>query len=83
MTTVSVNMMRYFGRFEKVEADTPGYDFSMKHYATPRSHATIKIDINSDDLLEVEAITKIAVEADFPGWKFKYLKVQDDEVERS
>jgi hypothetical protein len=74
MTTVSVNMMRYFGRFEKVEADTPGYDFSMKHFACPRSHATIKIEVNSDDLLEVEDITRAAVAADYPGWKFNYLR---------
>ena len=76
MPIATVSMKRYFGKAEKVEADTEGYDFSMKHWACPRSHAMIDIEVNSDDLLEVEDITRAAVAADFPGWQFNYLKVQ-------
>lgn len=68
-------MMRTFGKFEQVEADTPGYNFSGKHLACPRSHATIEIEVNSDDLLEVEDITRAAVAADYPGWDFNYLRI--------
>ena len=76
MTTAKVNLVREFGKLEPVEPDTPGYEFSGKHLACPRSHAILSIEVNSDDLIEVENITKAAVAADFPGWRFNYLKVE-------
>jgi len=69
------DISREFGTFQPVAADTPGYNFSKPHLACPRSHATLDIEINSDDLTEVEDIAKCAVEADFPRWKLNYLKV--------
>lgn len=38
------------------------------------SHFTFEIDVNSNDLLEVENITRIAVAEEYPGWSFDYLK---------
>lgn len=76
MLTAMIDITRRFGTFEQVEADTPGYDFSMPHLAQPRSHAIIEIETNSDDFLEVKDLAEIAVKNDYPGWKFNYLKVK-------
>jgi len=73
MLTAMVNMIR---TFEQAEADTPGYIFSGKHLAQPHSHVTIEVETNSDDLLEVKELAEIAVENEYPGWKFNYLKVR-------
>jgi len=43
------------------------------------SDITVKVEINSNDLLEVEAIARMGMEADHPGWKFKYLRIEEDE----
>jgi|GEM_PF-4516514 len=70
-----LDMTRRFGKFERVEADTPGYSFSSVHLATPRSHAALEIEVNSDSLVEIEDIAKCAVSEEFPGWELNYVKI--------
>jgi hypothetical protein len=40
--------------------------------------ATLDIETNTDDLIEVKELAEIAADVEYPDHNFQYLKVQDD-----